>query len=619
MSLSLVFHQKFARHAVRSLILSPINATTLQQKCRPYATTTQSTPQPSYAHGTSNTPLIGKTIGAHFDSIVDQFPNNPGIIVDHQNVKYSYSELSQLVDVLCMGLVELGLEKGDRLGIWSPNCLEWLMLQIATAKLGVILVNINPAYRSYELEFALKKVECKVLICARSFKSSNYLKLLHDLIPELETSRPNHLHVPRIPHLKCVVQIRDEASEDPNQLYPHMSGVLDFHRDLMKLSGGIDKGMLNDIANELQFDDPINIQFTSGTTGKPKGTTLTHHNILNNGFFVGERLNYTERDVVCIPVPLYHCFGMVMGNLNCLSHGSTIVYPGRGFDPAEVLASVQKHKCTSLYGVPTMFIATLNHPSFHQYKLDSLRTGIMAGSICPIEVCRRVIDEMHMKEVQICYGMTETSPVSLQSRADDPIEKRVSTVGTVLDHLEVKIVDSNGNIVPRGSTGELYTRGYSVMLGYYNDKEKTDEVLDSSRWMHTGDLAVMDEGGYVSIVGRIKDMLIRGGENVYPREVEDFLYRHEDIFDVQVIGVPDAKYGEEVCAWIILKEHAKGKVTDEQIKLYCKDKITHFKIPRYIKFVDEFPMTVTGKIQKFIMRERMIEELGLKKDLLSGK
>ena len=573
---------------------------------------------PSYVHGPSLKPLIGQTIGAVFEATVAKFPDRTALIVDHQNVKYTYAQLNHTVNILCMGLLDLGLDKGDRLGIWAPNCSEWLLLQIATAKLGIILVNINPSYRSFELEYALRKAECKVLVCSRSFKSTNYLNLLHDVIPEIEVSIPNRLHIHRLPFLRCVVQIRDET-EDPKEKYPYMRGVLDFHRDLLKVSRSIDHELLSEIALNQDFDDPINIQFTSGTTGKPKGTVLTHHSILNNGFFVGERLGYTENDVVCIPVPLYHCFGMVMGNLNCLSHGSTIVYPCRGFDATQVLESVQRNKCTSLYGVPTMFISYLNHPQFASYKLDSLRTGIMAGSICPIEVCRRVIDEMHMKEVQICYGMTETAPVSLQSNPDDPISKRVSTVGTVLDHLEIKIVDQDGKIVPRGFPGELCTRGYSVMRGYYKDREKTEEVLDSSRWMHTGDLGVMDNDGYVSIVGRLKDMLIRGGENVYPREIEDFLYGHEDIFDVQVIGVPDERLGEEICAWIILKEHARGKVTPEDIKLYCKDKITHFKIPRYIKFVEQFPMTVTGKVQKFIMREMTIEELGLRKDVFSSQ
>jgi fatty-acyl-CoA synthase len=570
----------------------------------------------SYAHGASSTPLLGKTIGAQFDSTVHSFPNQPSIIVDSQDIGYTYAELQQIVNTLCMGLMAIGMEKGEKLGIWAPNCFEWLLLQIATAKLGIILVNLNPAYRLTELEYALNKVQCKLLVCARSFKTSNYLKMIHELAPELEHCQPMNLLSSRLPYLRGVVQIRDEKNETGEQ-YPRTRGVLDFHRDLLNLSPAIDNEKLSIIASTLQIDDPINIQFTSGTTGKPKAATLTHHNILNNGFFVGERLQYTENDIVCVPVPLYHCFGMVMGNLACIAHGSAIVYPGRGFNALDVLKSVPKHKCTSLYGVPTMFIAMLNHPDFHKFDLSSLRTGIMAGSICPIEVCRRVMDDMHMKEVQICYGMTETSPVSIQTNPHDTIEKRVATVGTVQDHLEIKIVDSNGYIVPRGVTGELLTRGYSVMLGYYNDKEKTEEAIDRTKWMHTGDLGVMDEQGYVSIVGRIKDMLIRGGENVYPREVEDFLYKHEDIFDVQVIGVPDEKYGEEVCAWIILKEHAKGKITAEDIKEYCKDRIAHFKIPRYIKFVDQFPMTVTGKVQKYLMREQMIEELGLNRDVLS--
>ena len=549
----------------------------------------------SYVHGASATPLIGETIGVHFDKAAARWPGRDALIVRQQNVRWTYAELKRQVDALAAGLLDLGLEPGDRVGIWSPNNAEWVVTQFATAKAGLILVNINPAYRLTELEYALNAVGCKALITAVSFKSSDYLAMLRKLAPELETCTPGHLHAAKLPGLRTVIRLGDGAAPG---MVPY-ADVLHFGED----------PRLAELAATLQFDDPINIQFTSGTTGLPKGATLTHHNILNNGFFIGEAMHLTEEDKVCIPVPLYHCFGMVLGNLACLTHGAAMVYPGEGFEPLAVLETVEAERCTALYGVPTMFIAELDHPEFKRFDLGTLRTGIMAGSPCPTEVMKRVTSEMHMSEVTIAYGMTETSPVSFQSAADDPIDRRVSTVGRIHPHVEVKIVDGDGRIIPPGQPGELLTRGYCVMLGYWDDAERTQEAIDRAGWMHTGDLATIDAEGYCNIVGRIKDMVIRGGENVYPREIEEFLYGHPKVQDVQVIGVPDAKYGEELCAWIKLREGEEA--TEAEIRDYCRDQIAHFKIPRYVKFVDDFPMTVTGKIQKFLMRERMIEELGL--------
>ncbi|MCH8183368.1 MAG: AMP-binding protein [Proteobacteria bacterium] len=549
----------------------------------------------SYVHGAAATPLIGETIGVHFDKAVARWPGRDALIVRQQNVRWTYGELKRQVDALAAGLFGLGLEPGDRVGIWSPNNAEWVVTQFATARAGLILVNINPAYRLSELEYALNKVGCKALITAVSFKSSDYLVMLRKLAPELETCEPGRLHAAKLPDLRTVIRLGDGATP----------GMLNY-ADVLRFGGD---ARLAELGAALQFDDPINIQFTSGTTGQPKGATLTHHNILNNGFFIGEALHLTEEDKVCIPVPLYHCFGMVLGNLACLTHGAAMVYPGEGFEPLAVLETVEAERCTALYGVPTMFIAELDHPEFGRFDLGTLRTGIMAGSPCPAEVMKRVTSEMHMSEVTIAYGMTETSPVSFQSAADDPIGRRVSTVGRIHPHVEVKIVDSDGRIVPPGEPGELLTRGYCVMLGYWDDAERTKEAIDRAGWMHTGDLATIDAEGYCNIVGRIKDMVIRGGENVYPREIEEFLHGHPKVQDVQVIGVPDAKYGEELCAWIKLREGEQA--TDEEIREYCRDQIAHYKIPRYVKFVDDFPMTVTGKIQKFLMRERMIEELGL--------
>ncbi|MBV9860268.1 MAG: AMP-binding protein [Alphaproteobacteria bacterium] len=552
----------------------------------------------SYVHGASSIPLLGETIGARFDMAAARWPDSDALVVRQQKLRWSWAELKRRVDAFAAGLLALGLERGDRVGIWSPNRSEWTITQFATAKAGLILVNINPAYRLAELDYALNKVQCKALVTAAAFKSSDYIGMLRTLAPELAGAAPGKLAAQRLPHLRIAIQLG--GADEP--------GFLRFD-EVPTLAGPAQRDRLDALAAELQFDDPINIQFTSGTTGVPKGATLTHHNILNNGYLIGEVMRYTERDRVCIPVPLYHCFGMVIGNLACMTHGAAMVYPSEGFEPLAVLETVEAERCTSLYGVPTMFIAELDHPDFKRYDLGSLRTGMMAGSPCPIEIMRRTLTEMNMREVTIGYGMTETSPVSTQSALDDPIDRRVSTVGRVHPHVEIKIVDTGGCIVPPGAPGELCTRGYSVMLGYWDDPEKTAEAVDRAGWMHTGDLATVDEDGYVNIVGRLKDMVIRGGENVYPREVEEFLYRHPRIADVQVIGVPDAKYGEELCAWIRLKPGESA--TEEEIRAFCQGQIAHYKIPRYIRFVGEFPMTVTGKVQKFLMRETMLRELGL--------
>ena len=552
----------------------------------------------SYVSGASGEPLLGLTIGAQLDQTAARFPDNEALVVPQQDVRWRYGTLAEKVDAFAAGLLALGLEPGDRIGIWSPNNSEWTVTQFAAAKAGLILVNINPAYRLAELEYALNKVECRALVTAEAFKSSRYIEMLNRLAPELDEARPGALKAEKMPHLETVVRLGTETTP----------GMYNF-AEVPGLAGAAERDRLQALAGQLQFDDPINIQFTSGTTGFPKGATLSHHNILNNGYFNGVTLGLSGRDRVCIPVPLYHCFGMVMGNLMSAAFGATMVYPSEAFDPLEVLRSVEAERCTVLYGVPTMFIAELDHPEFARFDLSSLRTGTMAGSPCPIEVMRRVIGEMHMEEVTIAYGMTETSPVSFQSATDDPIERRVSTVGRVHPHVEVKVVNQEGKVVPRGETGELLTRGYSIMRGYWNDEEKTGEAIDGAGWMHTGDQATIDAEGYCNIVGRIKDMVIRGGENVYPREIEEFLYRHPKVQDVQVIGVPDERYGEELCAWIKLREGEDANA--DEIKAFCKDQIAHFKVPRYVRFVDEFPMTVTGKIQKFKMRETMIAELNL--------
>ncbi len=552
--------------------------------------------EPSYVHGACVTPLLGETLGTSFDRTVARWGDRPALIV-RGGVRWSYAELRDRAEAFAAGLLALGLEPGDRVGIWSMNCAEWLVTQIATAKAGLILVNINPAYRTTELEYALNKVGCRALITATAFKTSDYIALLTELAPELPGSAPGNLHAARLPALRAVIQIGGSSP-----------GTIAF-ADVAGRGGPAQHVCLAALAGTLQFDDAINIQFTSGTTGSPKGAALTHHNILNNGYFIGEGMRLTEHDRLCIPVPLYHCFGMVLGNLACITHGAAMVYPGEGFDPLAVLQTVAEERCTGLHGVPTMFIAELDHPRFAEFDLSSLRTGIMAGSPCPIEVMRRAVDRMHLHEITICYGMTETSPVSFQTTSDDPLDRRVSTVGRVHRHLEVKIIDAEGRIVPRGTPGELCTRGYSVMLGYWEDAPRTAQAIDAARWMHTGDLAVVDAEGYCNIVGRIKDVVIRGGENVYPREVEEFLYTHPAIADVQVFGVPDPKYGEELCAWVKLRDDAV--LTAEGVRSFCRGRIAHQKIPRYVRFVDEYPMTVTGKMQKFLMREAMQRDLGL--------
>jgi fatty-acyl-CoA synthase len=535
----------------------------------------------SYVHGASPVSLLGETIGENLRRTVQRVPNAEALVVRHQDYRATYAELWDQTTRAARGLLARGVNKGDRVGIWSPNRAEWVVLQYATARIGAILVNINPAYKTAELSYALQQSGTSLLVLAKAFRTSDYVGMLQEVrggCPELRQS----------------LVIDDE-----------WQSLLD----------AADRVSLDDLAaieNGLQFDEPINIQYTSGTTGFPKGATLSHHNILNNGFFIGEALRYTERDRVCIPVPFYHCFGMVLGNLACTTHGACMVVPGESYEPLAAMETVQAERCTSLYGVPTMFIGELDHPRFAEFEFSSLRTGIMAGSPCPVEVMRKVQSVMHIPEMTIAYGMTETAPVSTQSATDDPLDKRVSTVGRIHPHVEIKVVDPNtGEVVPRGVAGELCTRGYSVMLGYWNNPEATHDAIDAARWMHTGDLATLDDEGYVNIVGRIKDMIIRGGENIYPREIEEFLYTHADISDVQVIGVPSERYGEEVMAWVKLREGATA--SDEVLSAFCRGKIATYKIPRYWKFVDGFPMTVTGKIQKFKMRETAVSELGLEK------
>ena len=556
-------------------------------------------PALSYVCGTGETPLRFRTIGDALTLTARARGDAQALVVAHQNVRLSWAELDTRVTRLACALVAAGLEPGDRVGIWAPNCLEWVLTQFATARAGLVLVCINPAYRTFELEYALNKAGCRALIHAERFKTSDYSAMVAELAPELAYSAPGRLKAVRVPELTTVVQLGDAAVPVGAYRFADLEALAD--------AGGADR--LARILPSLDPDDPINIQFTSGTTGAPKGATLTHFNLLNNGFFVGEAMRFSAADRLCIPVPFYHCFGMVMGNLNCVTHGAAMVIPNDAFDPGATLAAVERERCTALYGVPTMFIAELELPDFHRYDLSSLRTGIMAGASCPIEVMKRVTTEMHMPEVTIAYGMTETSPVSFQSSVDDPLERRVTTVGRIHPHVQVKIVDGDGRVVPRGTAGELCTRGYSVMRGYWDDPERTAEALDASGWMHTGDLATLDDEGYCNVVGRVKDMVIRGGENVYPREIEEFLYTHEAIADASVFGVPDAKYGEQICAWIRLHEGAR--LTEEELRAFCAERIAHFKVPAYVRFVDVFPMTVTGKIQKFRMREQMIADLGI--------
>ncbi|MFN8498001.1 MAG: AMP-binding protein [Anaerolineae bacterium] len=555
----------------------------------------------SYTSGASEKPLLGVTIGDAFDQTVAQFPDNEALVSRHQSLRYTYRELQSVVNQLARGLMALGLQKGERIGIWAPNNAEWCITQFATAKIGAILVNINPSYRLHELEYALRQSGCSFLVTAPVFKTANYLEMVTTVAPELAHAQPGHLRAERLPDLRAVIRLGEEQTP----------GMFTWS-DVLAAADGVTPAELAERQAQQEFDDPINIQYTSGTTGYPKGATLSHHNILNNGYFVAETMKFTEQDRLVIPVPLYHCFGMVMGNLGCITHGATMIYPSEGFEPNAVLETVQAEKATGLYGVPTMFIAELGSPAFSRFDLSSLRTGIMAGAPCPIEVMKKVKTLMNMTDVEIAYGMTETSPVSFQTRIGAPLEKQVSTVGQVHPHVEVKIINpASGQVVPIGETGELCTRGYSVMLGYWGNEEGTRHVIDQARWMHTGDLAVMDDDGYVNIVGRIKDMIIRGGENVYPREIEEFLYTNPKIADVQVIGVPDVKYGEEIMAWVKLRDGETA--TEQEIREYCRGKIAHYKIPRYVKFVDSYPMTVTGKIQKFLMRQQSIGELGLEK------
>ncbi len=563
----------------------------------------------SYAYGAGGEPLLGMTIGEKFDQACEQYAQQDAVISVHQNVRLTYKELQEKVDAFACSLLALGLEKGDRLAIWSPNCVEWTITQFAAFKAGIILVNLNPAYKSSELEYVLNKVSCKGLVIASRFKTTDYQEILIKIAPELCQSDDKCLTAARLPHLKHVIKIDD-----------HVQTGMHRFADLMPTPTKQQLNQLQTIAQDLQFDETINIQFTSGTTGNPKGTMLTHNNILNNGYFVGEAIRLTAQDRVCISVPLFHCFGMVMGNLACITHGSVMVYPSAVFSPLDSLKAIQQEKCTAAYGVPTMFIAMLEHEQFDHFDLSSLRTGIMAGSPCPREIMQRVIDRMHMDEVTICYGMTETAPVSAQSSTADSVEHRVTTVGRVHPHIEIKIVDEQGKVVPRGQKGELCVRGYSVMLGYWDDESKTKEVIDPARWMHTGDIAEMDEHGFIKIKGRIKDVVIRGGENLFPKEIEDFLYTHPAVRDVQVIGLPDAKYGEELCACIILHEHEgehtlQQQVTTECIRQYCKEHISHNKVPRYVYFFSEFPMTASGKAQKFRLQEVMRETLNLVEDV----
>lgn len=554
----------------------------------------------SYVHGASDKPLLGTTIGQAFDQATEQYADELALVSRQQGIRYTYRELRDQVDRVACSLRRLGFRKGDRLGLWATNSAEWAVIQYATAKAGIVLVTLNPSYRRTELEYSLNKVGCAGLVTISSFKDSDYEEMIYDVVPELKAAPIGSLRSAAVSSLRYVIKLEESASE----------GMLNYSALLAEPTAE-ELADLQALGEELQFDEPINIQFTSGTTGAPKGTTLTHHNILNNGYFIGEKIKLSAKDRVSIAVPLFHCFGMVIGNLACVTHGSAMIYHGPVFNPTDNLKVIEEEKCTAAYGVPTMFIAMLEHPEFRSFDLSSLRTGVMAGSVCPMEVMRRVVDEMNMAEVTICYGMTETSPVSMQSDIDDPLDKRVSTVGRIHPHLEVKIIDDFGRIVPRGQSGELCTRGYSVMQGYWGEPEKTAEVIDRAGWMHTGDLAVMDDDGYCTIVGRIKDLVIRGGENLFPREIEDFLYKHPDILDVQVVGVPDEVYGEELCAWIVLKDGAT--LSEDEVREYCRGQISRQKIPRYIRFTTEFPMTASGKIQKFKIREMMIEELAAAK------
>jgi fatty-acyl-CoA synthase len=555
----------------------------------------------SYVHGASSTPLIGETVGQLLRRVTAEGPERPALVTRHQSVRWTYADLLRRSEDLAIGLGALGLEKGDRVGIWSANVSEWVLAQFGTALAGLILVNINPAYRAHEFEYAMRKSGCRALILSAGHKNNDYFASLRTCAPEIDAAEPGKLKSSGLPKLEIVIRLG--ADKTP--------GMLSFD-EVVRPAGANERAALAAFDASLQFDDPINIQFTSGTTGAPKGATLTHHNIVNNGYFIGEAMRLTPEDRLCIPVPYYHCFGMVLGNLACVTHGACMVSPSEGFDPVATLEAVQMERCTGLHGVPTMFIAMLEHPEFARFDLTSLRTGIMAGSPCPVEVMRKVVDAMHMSEVTIAYGMTETSPVSFQSACDDPLERRVSTVGRIQPHIEVKIVDSEGRIVAPGVAGELLTRGYSVMRGYWDDLAGTAAAIDEARFMHTGDMATIDAEGYCNIVGRLKDMIIRGGENVYPREVEEFLFTHPAVAEVQAFGIPDHRYGEELCVWIRRREGSA--LNEAEVQAFCRASIAHFKVPRYVRFVDSFPMTVTGKAQKFLMRKAMIEELGVKEE-----
>ena len=552
----------------------------------------------SYIHGGGLQPLLGMTVGDVLDQAAAKWPDSEALVVGHQGIRWSWRELHTRARQLASGLLALGLKPGDRIGMLAPNRAEWVLVQFGTAYAGLVLVNINPAYRPPELEFALNKVGCRALITETTLKSSDYLSMLQSLAPELATAVPGELHAERMPELRFVIRLGTDKT----------AGMFNLD-DVVALADKNHNGELRDIATGLDFDDPINIQFTSGTTGTPKAATLTHHNIVNNAYISAEIMRFTERDRLCIPLPMYHCFGMVLGTLLCATHGAAIVFPSASFDPSATLDAIGSERCTAIHGVPTMFIAMLDDPDFGQHDLSSLRTGIMAGAPCPIELMRRVMEDMHMREVTIGYGMTETGPLSTQTLPDDPVELRVGTVGRPVPNTEIKIIDDEGHVVPLGVSGELCTRGYCVMRGYWDDPELTAEDIDEAHWIKTGDIATMDERGYLRIVGRIKDMLIRGGENVYPREIEDFLYTHPKIDQVEVIGVPDPKFGEEIAAWIRLRDGESA--SEEEIREFCSGKLSHFKIPRYIRFTEEFPMTVTGKVQKFVLREWMMKDLGL--------
>lgn len=563
--------------------------------------TASPTPAPSHVRGDTSQPLLQETVGAMLARIAAAWPDSEALVVPPQDVRWTWREFDARVTRLAAGLLALGLERGDRIGIWSLNRSEWTLMQFASARAGLVLVNINPAYRTHELQYALELVDCKALVLARRFKTSDYVGLLREVAPELDSARPGQLQAARLPALRHAILLGDDSEGDGSP------GAWRFD-DIAACTDPAAHARLQAVQPLLDPHDAINIQFTSGTTGSPKGATLTHHNVVNNGFFIGERLRFTERDRLCIPVPFYHTFGMVLANLAAVTHGTCMVLPGEGFDADATLRTVQAERCTALHGVPTMFIAMLSHPRFADFDLSTLRTGIMAGSNCPIEVMRQVMERMHMSDVTICYGMTETSPVSFQTTADDPVDRRVDSVGRIHPHVEVRIADRDGNPVPRGVVAELHTRGYSVMRGYWNDPVRTAEAVDAEGWMHTGDLATIDDDGYCRIVGRLKDMLIRGGENIYPREIEEFLYGHPDIMDVQVFGVPDPVYGEEVCAWIRLAEGAS--LSAEDVRDYCRGRIAHYKIPRHVEFVGEYPLTVSGKVQKHLMRDEMARRLG---------